>query len=1407
MENPPRIRAFIPRIVRLSGLFAAASLSCGFGQAPPASFRRAVATASESVTVDFVAHPIRSTNFGVLVQDDAGAFNAYTPRESRIYFGTIANQPGAIAAGLLKPDGTLLCRISFESGVEWSSTGSTASIRGSTNWQPVWPTTVTGAGGAGSIVREAEVGIDATNQQYVTTGSDVDAAVEMAEFSVMASNLSYLRDAALLHRIGKVIVRSSSATDPYVVHGASTSGLLPELRTQWTSVVPVGTTHDLALVARPGAGGGLAYVGVIGTASRYSANGTDVNGDFSVIWRHEAGHNWGSSHYEGGGKPEGPTIMSDNSLSRFSSSELAKIISHRNGRTGILDALGPYAFPLPPRANMDRAVFLSGSNVAIDVLANDSDSNGDALTLLSFPSLSVEGGTLVRSVGTGPGGRDEIVYTPATGFTTGTDSFSYRIQDVTGRTGTGYVAVGPVGESLFPVDHWNLDEGIYDGFGVINARRSSHNGFRQFSGVVPGEPGANAVTGRGAYFNGGGGESSFPAPNYNTATLTMTTWVKRNGAQNPWAPFVFTRGGSSAAGFGFGEGHELRYHWNDAGYTFAPSPALTVPDGEWCLAAMAVSPTGVTLHLRTAAGLQSATHATEITSEAFNSWMYLAWEPGNPARYFKGWLDDVRVYNQTLSPAHIESLYQQATHPPELHVHEPIAGSSIQPLNAVLEAEVSEGGHLVKSVDFLDGTTVVGNATSEPYQCTVAALNPGPRTVTARANFGDWGYSIDSAPVSFTALQPPLPEVTVTTSGVPSRSGPVAASFVITRSHPIGNLTVPFSISGSGVTGTDYQPLPTSIWLQAGELSGTVTLTPIAAPPGPVKTVTLTPTPTSSFVAGSPASATLVIDDHYTSIANGPWNADTTWTSGAAAPVAGTQGTGDDYAVAHLVTSNNTGINSQAFFARSLRIQNGGTLNLARLHASQNQNVSYNLPPVTLEGGGAIRFSASTGSSTHTVSAAITNADSSFLRITGGSYANSASLTGALSGSGHIAIVSESNAVVLAGDIRQVSVNSANNSFTGDWAVDHLASGDDFAGLRAGAANALGTGTVTVGTRSRLINDASGGLNSLAGVVMNGATSVLQLNRPWVNPAASLTLSGGSPAVTLGNAASSIGNLSGSTGTISGSGVSSALTVQQTTDATFAGGLGTQLRLIKTGLAVLRLTGALDASLKLTLSAGSLSFGETAVAVGSLTQTGGTLRLPLATVAPLTLSGSYACTGGTLTVVSETVPATGVAYPVVAYQGVLPSQPAFVFEGPLAPHMSASVDYGSGANPVIRVTFSIDPYPAWAAGHGLTGDDALPAADPDDDGVANREEMLLGFDPVDPMSRLEMMLVTMDEATVTLKLNRVITGGTFSLETSEGLLAPWASTPIPVAADADDFEFQAPRSGGTQFFRAVFQAP
>lgn len=1372
----------------------------------PLTLTRTITTGTESVVVDFTHHPIRSPNFAVLVQDAIGTFTPRTPLESRSYIGAVRGQPGAIAAGLMRADGSFLCRISFESGVEWSSTGGNASVNGSTNWAPAWPTAMVGEGGAGSIVRAAELGVDATYRQYLACASNIDATVEMVEFCVMSTDMIYLRDTAILHRLGQILVRTSADTDPYEADGGDTGLLLPHQRTLWNAGAPIGTTHDIALVARPGAAGGLAYVGVIGTTSRYSANGADDNGDFTVIWRHEAGHNWGSNHYEGGGKPEGATIMSDNALARFSSAELSKIIAHRNTKNAILDNLGAYSFSLPPRANMDRAVFLNASAATIDVLANDSDSNGDAIRLEGFPASSALGASLSRSVGTGPGGRDEILYTPGKFIGGETDYFTYQIADAGDRTATGHVVVRPVADALLPVDHWKLDE--TSGSVAVNSIRS-RNGTHQ-NGAVAGQGGANAVTARGVYYDGVDDRTSISAPNYNTATLSFSAWIKRDGNQNPWAPVVFTRAGSSVAGFGFGETNELRYHWNDNGSTFAPSPALTVPDGQWCLVSMAVSPAGVTLYLRTPAGLQSATHSTAISSEAFNSTMYLGRDSSNSSRHFKGWMDEVRAYAGTLTAAQVESLYQQAEHPPEVTVTAPAAGASVPALDLDLSAEVEADGYVVEGVDFVGGAGSFGTVSSPPYTLRIPAIHAGAQSLVARASYGDWGYSIDSSAVAFTVLPPPPPAVTVTTLGVPSRSGPVAADFVITRSHPLGDLTVPFAISGSAVSGTDYEPMAVSVTFPDGTLSMTLAVTPVAAAPQAAKTVVLKLSGTADFVTGTPATATLTIDDHPSSIIDGAWNLGTTWTNGVAAPVTGAQNAGADYAVRHVVSSNNDASNSQALIGRTVRIENGGTLDLARLHATTNQNVSYNLPPLTLEEGGSIRFRASVGSSTHTVAAAIANKGTGTLRTNGGSYVNTVILSGAISGGGQLNVLSDSSSGAVTEDIRQVSVNSPNNPFSGNWTVNHTADGDDFAALRAGASRALGSGTVTLGTRARLINDAGGGLDSLAGVVMNGTLSRLDLNQRWNKPTAWLALSGGSPEVRLGNAESFIGNLSGTKGTIRGSGSSSALSVLQTTDASYTGDLASPLKFTKAGDAALRLGGGIGPAVQLVMEAGTLELGATSATVASLNQSGGDLVLSLGstTIAPFRVTGNYTRTGGGIVVKSATVPATGVAYPLLAYQGTMANPPTVVFSGAAGAGLVMSVQTGTGTNSVITVSFATaDPVPAWAAGFGLTGDEARAGADPDGDGMSNREEMLLGFDPSSAASRLVLSIESVQAETAVLKVNRVVTIGSFTLESSGSLEGSWSGSPLPVAADAFDHEITVSRSSGVRFYRVRYETP
>ncbi len=104
-----------------------------------------------------------------------------------------------------------------------------------------------------------------------------------------------------------------------------------------------------------------------------------------------------------------------------------------------------------------------GMRVRIDVLANDTDPDGDPLTITSV-SDGTNGTTRVNTKGTPSPTDDVVVYRPNSGFT-GTDSFTYTISDGMGGLDTATVTVKVIGEDNDPPDAVN-DSATSDGMRV-----------------------------------------------------------------------------------------------------------------------------------------------------------------------------------------------------------------------------------------------------------------------------------------------------------------------------------------------------------------------------------------------------------------------------------------------------------------------------------------------------------------------------------------------------------------------------------------------------------------------------------------------------------------------------------------------------------------------------------------------------------------------------------------------------------------------------------------------------------------------------------------------------------------------------------------------------------------------------
>ncbi|HUJ10249.1 MAG TPA: NPCBM/NEW2 domain-containing protein [Verrucomicrobiae bacterium] len=160
---------------------------------------------------------------------------------------------------------------------------------------------------------------------------------------------------------------------------------------------------------------------------------------------------------------------------------------------------------------------------------------------------------------------------------------------------------------------------------------------------------------------------TMPALNLNTNAVTIIGWINPANSQNGWAGIVFCRGGSTVAGLHFGPGsifNELRYTWNNDGNTFNRSTGLSVPTNQWSFFALVVCPTNSTIYLGTNGILEASTQIINLPIQEFEAPLCLGYDPSSGGRPFNGRLDEIAVYNHSLTAAQIQQLYHSVWNEP-----------------------------------------------------------------------------------------------------------------------------------------------------------------------------------------------------------------------------------------------------------------------------------------------------------------------------------------------------------------------------------------------------------------------------------------------------------------------------------------------------------------------------------------------------------------------------------------------------------------------------------------------------------------------------------------------------------------------------------------------------------------------
>jgi len=414
-----------------------------------------------------------------------------------------------------------------------------------------------------------------------------------------------------------------------------------------------GANRDVTALASPNIGGGLAYVASIGNA--FSVNGSWGDGSFDLTFRHEVGHNWGAYDLHAD-SPEGYTLMCGNDFGRYAGPTIEFMFDERDRKLGLLDSQGTYStIDLPPYAALDVANVMieSGNTVTIDVLANDYDVNGDILTIDSFESTSEMGGTITRSVGTGPGGRDELTYSMDSqpGLT---DNFYYTVIDSAGSTASG-VALVYHHKAKTLAGYWKLNEST-----GTDASDSSGNGF---TGALQGGQTFDSDSISGQYdtaldFDGIDDYVTLTDLNLNTDTVTFTAWVKRGSANlgvppNYWPGLVYSYDGYTDGGLIVSSSNKLAYIWK--GYNWDWNSGLILPLNTWTFAALVIEPDKATIYMDSGSGLTSNTHTAVHDSQSFSGTTCIG-QDARGDRIFKGGIDDVRIYNYALTAEEIADI-------------------------------------------------------------------------------------------------------------------------------------------------------------------------------------------------------------------------------------------------------------------------------------------------------------------------------------------------------------------------------------------------------------------------------------------------------------------------------------------------------------------------------------------------------------------------------------------------------------------------------------------------------------------------------------------------------------------------------------------------------------------------------
>ena len=160
--------------------------------------------------------------------------------------------------------------------------------------------------------------------------------------------------------------------------------------------------------------------------------------------------------------------------------------------------------------------------------------------------------------------------------------------------------------------------------------------------------------------NGNNNNVKIPALNLTSLPVTLEAWFKPDGTQNDYASILFSRNGSATPTGVFLRptfSNELRSNWANNQSTTTTN--LIVTNNVWHHVALVVTATTKSLYLD---GVLFSYTVTTNPIETFDTPTNIGWDDAALGRTFKGYIDEVRIWNTERTAQQLEeNKYQSLT--------------------------------------------------------------------------------------------------------------------------------------------------------------------------------------------------------------------------------------------------------------------------------------------------------------------------------------------------------------------------------------------------------------------------------------------------------------------------------------------------------------------------------------------------------------------------------------------------------------------------------------------------------------------------------------------------------------------------------------------------------------------------